>query len=516
MQIKLNIPLIGKITGIFDKAGLPERKPRREDTTETSRTLAWYYYKQLQIERTRLARYGDYRLMDEDYVEICSFLDIYADYATKDLGESGDAFEIFSESKKAQNILDELVKRTKLQEALWDTARNLVHMGDEFDEVIIGGQKWIERLKKLEPEQMKYDIDEYGLPREEPIIQIDPMSSSKIVGFKPWQIVHWKLGGTKRKYGTSILKPIRRVYKQLQMIEDGMVISRLTRAHLRFLFLVDVEGMSPEEGEDHLKKVIEDTKKKRMVNLYTGQLETEQNPLSQQEDFYMTTRKDSNAGVQVLQGAMNLGNIRDVEYIQNKLFVGLGPKSLLGIGGDIEAKATTMEQMINFARRVGRIRKALRAGINQIGNYQLTLLGEVPHPGLYDIKFAPMSMVDELRKWTMEKLKAEVAQIYRMGAGVPLTDEYILKNFVGVADEDIPELLGAPKPEPAAKSAGGNGNLALRQGGLTGVTTPSTTGMNPKKSTQEGYEGNGFHMATLQLMNLVETMRDLVCLELNR
>ena len=190
-------------------------------------------------------------------------------------------------------------------------------------------------------------------------------------------------------YGVSILKPIRRIYKQLQMIEDGMVIGRLTRSHQRFKFLVDVEGMSTDEREDYMRRVKESVKKKRIFNPYTGQMEVTQNPLSSEEDFFVEVTKDSKADVGVVQGALNLGNIRDVEYFQNKLFIGLGPRSLLGIEGNADTRASAIEHNINLLRRVSRLRKALRMGIKQIGNYQLQLLGIPPAEGLWEVQFAP-------------------------------------------------------------------------------------------------------------------------------
>ena len=141
MEVKINIPLIDRITGLFSKS---ETKPKsRQETTETSLSLPAYYYKKMELERTRLARYGDYRLMDEDYVEICSFLDIYGDYATKEKDEGGGAFEIRSEDAKVKTIIDEMVNRTRLQDTSWDTARNIAKLGDDFDEVIIGDDKLI-------------------------------------------------------------------------------------------------------------------------------------------------------------------------------------------------------------------------------------------------------------------------------------------------------------------------------------------------------------------------------------
>lgn len=510
MEIKLNIPLIDRITGMLSK---PEEKPKkREETSETSRNVALYYYQMVKLERTRRARYADYRIMDEEYVECSAALDTFADSAAKDRDEEGGPIEITSEDPKTQNILDELVDRTKIQETIWDTARNVAKMGDDFDEMVVSDDKLVRRLKNLEPEWMSYERDEYGRELERPYIQKNADTETKLADFHPWQIIHWKNGGMKRIYGDSILRPIRRVYKQLQMMEDGLVIGRLTRSHMRLKFLIDVEGMTPEDAEDHIRTVKESVKKRRLINPYTGQLETAQNPLSSEEDLFLGVTKDSKADIDVLQGATNLGNIRDVQHFQDKFFIGLKvPKIFYGL--DEGNKAIVIEQVIQFACAVARIRKGLRAGLTKLFSRQLILAGVMPRKDLYQIHFAPVSMVDEMRKWTMEKLKAEVAKIYKIDIGL-LDDEYILKNFLEVPDDEIVALLKRGEGPTGRASSKGNGNLALRASGSTGITAPGVTAMAAKKAAQET-GGNGFHIAGLQMMNLVETLRDLVSLQLD-
>jgi hypothetical protein len=520
MEIKINVPLIDRITGIFSKSAPAPKK--REETTETSleSLVASHYYQKIKLERTRLAKYGDYIIMDDEYPEISTALDLYADNATKEKAEGGEPIELKSENSRVKNILDDLIERTKIQETLWDTARNVAKMGDEFDEVVVDNGAWIERLKNLDARTMFKNVDEYGREKDKPYIQKDESGSTEIAHFERWQIVHWKNSGLKRMYGEAILKPIRRVYKQLQMMEDGMVIGRLTRSHLRYLIKIDIEGMDKDEREDYVEKVKNKMKKKRLMNPITGKLETTQNPLSAEEDFFLGVTKDSKADVSALQGATNLGNIRDVEYFQTKMFTGLKvPKAFMGVEKDVKAKATIVEEDIQFARTVGRLRRGLRGGLTQVFNYQLILQGIVPVNGLYQIVFAPISMVDEMRKWTMEKLKAEVAKIYKVDMSL-LSDRYILKNFVGIPDEEIDALLREKPAIPTLPSRKIGGTPSLRAGGMTGIATPAVGKMAPMVSQEHdgpnGLDREGIHIATMYMMNLVETLRDLVDLELNR
>ena len=292
MEIKLNIPLIDKVAGLFAKA---EPKIPREATTETSVEVGVisYYFKKMKLERTRKAKYGDYVIMDDEYPEISTALDLYADNATKEREEDGSPFKIRSKEPRAQNMLDDLVARTKLKDSIWETARKVAKMGDDFDEVVVDQDNWITKLKNLQPEYMQFEIDEYGAPAEKPYVQKDESGVGSVADFDDWQIIHWKNGGVKSMYGESIMKSIRRVYKQLQMMEDGMVIGRLTRSHLRYKVLVDIEGMDHEDAKKYVDDVKKDFRKKRRVDPSTGQLITGQNPLYDEEDFFLGVGKDS-------------------------------------------------------------------------------------------------------------------------------------------------------------------------------------------------------------------------------
>jgi len=520
----MNISLFNKISSLFGKQ--VQVSKRREDTTETSfgTNLASFYYKRIKHERTRKAKYADYAIMDDEYPEISSALDLYADNATKDHAD-GNPIQVKSENIRVQNILDDLVDRIKIQRILWDTARNMAKFGDDFDEVVVGEGGRIERLKSLPCGTVFKEQDEFGRDGEKLYIQKNDIGQV-MAEFEPWQIIHWKNSGQKKMYGESIMKSIRRVYKQLQMMEDGMVIGRLTRSHLRYKFLIDVEGMDKEEAEEYIKGIKKGFRKKRLVNPITGQFETAQNPLSAEEDFFLAVGKDSRADIEVLQGASNLGNIRDVEYFQTKLFTGLKvPKAFMGVEKDIKAKATIVEEDIQFARTVARLRKGLRAGLIQLFDLQLILQGLVPIKGLYQVIFEPISMVDEMRKWTIERLKAETAKIYKVDAAL-LPDDYILRHFVGLSNEEVEIILkqnqtSSPQLPASAKT---RGTPSLRAAGVTGVTTPAVGELHPLSVASQKGDGDGtngfdtgnFHIATLQMMNLAETLKDLIDLEMNK
>lgn len=527
-------PLVTKVTGLWRRGtGVTDGDKPTTETSPPSSTFMWYF-DQLKLGRERKDRYADFERMDEEYPEIASALDIYADNATSPKDEKGDAFWIESEDEKIKKILEECVRRLKLTKEIWEIGRNVSKYGDEFDEVIVSNQAEIARIKYLDPETMVRKQDEYGRDKEFAYEQVDPKTGVAVARFAKWQIVQFSNAKRRKKYGRSILDSIRRPYKQLQMMEDGMVVGRLTRSHLRYKWLVDVQGMDPTAALDYLEKVKKKVRKKRTINPLTGKLETETNPLTAEEDFFIGVTKDSRADVDVVQGQANLGDIKDVEHFQNKIFSGLKvPKAYLGLERDINAKATLTEQDIQFARAVRRIQGALREGLRCILDLELILKGVIVANAEYTINFSRVSMVDEMRKWNVEKIKAEVARIYGVEIDV-LSDEFILRTFLGLSDDEIKDITKErEKEEPPAEKPGtqpgaqpGLKIVPKAPTGKTGKEPTSTTKMAvpgepepPKPQVQppaeiaEKIESGGVY-ASEQLAFLVEQLQALVDAEL--
>jgi len=534
MRQPANFPLIQRITALW-RRGTPSSvvvsgEPS-DSTTETSVTGAIVdgYFKELKLSRLRKDRYRDFEQMDEEYPEIASALDIYADNATNPKEETGDPFWVESDNEKVKKILEECSDRLELKDVIWEIARNISMYGDEFDEVVVDKTPEVARLKYLAPETMFRNEDEYGRLKEQAYHQRDVTTHVTVAEFEKWQIVQFSNAGRRKKYGRSVLDPIRRPYKQLQMMEDGMVIGRLTRAHLRYKWLIDVTGMDQKQAQDHLKKVKKDLRKKRTINPVTGKLDVNTNPLTAEEDFFVGVTKDSKADVDVVQGQGNLGDIGDVEHFQNKLFSGLKvPKAYLGLERDINAKATLTEQDIQFARSVRRVQAAVRKGLRQLFDLELILKGIIVANVEYSIKFSSISMVDEMRKWQVEKIKAEVARIYGVEIDV-LSDEFILSTFLGLSDEQIAQILkNREKDSPATKPTGKPDLKLVPPGPQTKTTkepskstktqvpgepgTPATAATPPAEIADQIKENGPFASETL--MFLVEQLKDLVDAEL--
>ena len=205
-----------------------------------------------------------------------SALDVYADNATK--GDSSDdkVVEIVSNDELVVEILSDVRNRLALDTETRSIARALAKYGDDFEEVVVHEDMEVHRLKNLDASEMNVKTDKYGrYDPEFPFEQVRADTGAVVARLREWQVLHFRLKrNRKSKYGVdgSILAPVRKVFKQLSMMEDALVIARLTRAPQRYGFLVDVDGIEPGEPTiEYLNKVKDMMKKRRTIDPRNGQ-----------------------------------------------------------------------------------------------------------------------------------------------------------------------------------------------------------------------------------------------------
>lgn len=427
-----------------------------DDGVDVNKGSAFSWYSdETSLESKRSGKYKEYNRMDTESVEVSSALDIYADNATSGDRDENESIEIVSESEKVIEILNEVKRRLNLDFELWSIAREMVKYGDCFEEVVVYPDFEVHRLKHLPPDEVKVKEDRWGRPDpEHPFEQVDENGDTE-AKFAPWQILHFKMGKDRdSSYGVdgSMLFPLRKVYKQLAMIEDSLVIARLTRAQQRFAFMIDVTGVEPgEPTADYLRKVKNSMKKKRTIDPVTGQMDLKYNPLSAEEDIFLAQREGSGSDVKVLQGASNLGQLADVEYFSKKLFAGLKvPKAWMGFEGETHARAVITELDVQFAKTIRRVQQALIEELRKLFNFVLLTRGLDPETNEYTVKLPVMSAIDELREWQMEMVKANLAKAYK---DLGISSEWVYRNLLELSDEDIEEIRNSIDDEEAMDNA---------------------------------------------------------------
>ena len=242
------------------------------------------YNQSVYYEANRLAAYYDFESM-EFTPEISAALDIFSEESTQ-MSEKGEMLTIFSESDRIKSVLEDLFKNkldinTNLQ--MW--TRGMCKYGDDFvylkidpNEGIIGCQQ----LPNIEIERI--EGGSYLTNKSDNMNQSRELRfawKNRDMEFQNWEIAHFRLLGDDRKlpYGTSILDKIRRIWKQLLLAEDAMLIYRTTRAPERRVFKVFVGNMDDKDIESYVQRVANKFKRDQVVDQKTGQVDMRYNQM---------------------------------------------------------------------------------------------------------------------------------------------------------------------------------------------------------------------------------------------
>jgi len=407
------------------------------------------YTQSVYYEPTRLASFYDYESM-EYTPEISAALDIYGEESTT-VDENGYMLQIYSESKRIKSILADLfnnVMDINTNLPMW--VRNTCKYGDNFvylkldsDKGIVGCMQLpnieIERLERGMPAQAaKQNIDE---PIENKGLRFN--WKAKAMEFNSWEIAHFRLLGDDRKlpYGTSMLEKARRIWKQLLLSEDAMLIYRTSRAPERRVFKVFVGNMDDKDVEAYVQRVANKFKRDQVVDKNTGNVDLRFNQMAVDQDYFIPVRDAAAPNpIDTLPGAQNLSEIADIEYIQKKLLTALRvPKAFLGFE-EIVGDGKNLSLMdIRFARTINRIQKCMIAEMNKIAIIHLFLLGFEDELSNFTLGLTnPSSQADLLKVdlWK-EKILLYKDAVTAIEGIAPVSVSWAKKHVLGFSDEEI-------------------------------------------------------------------------------
>jgi hypothetical protein len=407
------------------------------------------YTQSVYYEPTRLASFYDYESM-EYTPEISAALDIYGEESTT-VDENGYMLQIYSESKRIKSILADLfnnVMDINTNLPMW--IRNTCKYGDNFvylkldsDKGIVGCMQLpnieVERLERGMPAQAaKQNIEE---PIENKGLRFK--WKAKDMEFNSWEIAHFRLLGDDRKlpYGTSMLEKARRIWKQLLLSEDAMLIYRTSRAPERRVFKVFVGNMDDKDVEAYVQRVANKFKRDQVVDSKTGNVDLRFNQMAVDQDYFIPVRDPAQANpIDTLPGATNLSEIADIEYIQKKLLTALRvPKAFLGFE-EIVGDGKNLSLMdIRFARTINRIQKSMIAEMNKIAIIHLFLLGFEDELSNFTLGLTnPSSQADLLKVdlWK-EKIILYKDAVTAIEGIAPVSVSWAKKHVLGFSDEEI-------------------------------------------------------------------------------
>jgi hypothetical protein len=319
-------------------------------------------------------RYIDFDQM-EYMPEIASSLDIYADEMTT-FSDLRPMLNINCSNEEIKAVLDILYKNVlNVEYNLFGWCRTMCKYGDFILYLDIDDKHGVQSTIAL-PIQ---DIERLeGLDATNPNY-IQYQWNSAGMTFENWQIAHFRILGNDKysPYGTSVLEPARRIWRQLTLMEDAMMAYRVVRSSERRVFKIDVGAIPPQDVEQYMQKIVSQLKRHSIVNKDTGRVDLRYNPLSIEEDYYIPVRAGSVTDIQNLAGGTNTTEIDDIKYLRDKLFSALKvPQSYLSMGeGATEDKTTLAQKDIRFARTIQRLQRTIIHELEKIGVIHLYTLG---------------------------------------------------------------------------------------------------------------------------------------------
>ena len=314
----------------------------------------------------RTSLYTDYEAMDTDAI-IASALDIIADEATLK-NEQGEVLHIKSSNEKTQRVLYNLFYEVlNVEFNLWSWIRTMCKYGDFYLHLDIAEKFGVYNALPFSV----YDVQrEEGSNPANPSYVRFKINLNQAYGyatntnrddyFENYEIAHFRLisDPSYLPYGRSYLEPGRKIFKQLTLMEDAMLIHRIMRAPEKRLFYVNVGNIAPNEVDGYMEKMKQRIKKTPYIDPQTGDYNLKYNMMNLTEDFYLPLRgNDTSTKIDTLKG-MEYTAIEDVAYLRDKLFAALRvPKAFLGYEKDLTGKATLASEDIRFARTVERIQR---------------------------------------------------------------------------------------------------------------------------------------------------------------
>jgi len=263
-----------------------------------------------------------------------------------------------------------------------------------------------------------------------------------------------------RNIPLSFLHKAIRPANQLRMMENAVVIYRITRSPERRIFYIDVGNLPTNKAEQYLKDVMNRYRNKLVYDSETGEIRDDKKFMSMLEDFWLP-RKEGGRGteIQTLPGGQNLGEIEDVNYFQKKLYQSLNvPISRLeqqtGLNFGRSAEITRDE--LKFTKFISKLRRRFSGVFDDLLKTQLILKGvinESEWPELREsiqYKFASDAYYTESKEQEVLRSRIEILNNVAPFVGQLFSKEYVQKNILRFTDEEIALMdkqIGASQPE---------------------------------------------------------------------
>ena len=403
----------------------------------------------LNYQTLRQQLYSDYEAMDTDAI-IASSLDILCDEATLK-NEYHEILTIKSSDENIKSVLSNLFYDVlNIEFNLWMWVRQMCKYGDHFLKLEIAEGFGVynvipytvynmareEGYDTANPSSVRFILDPDGL-----LASLDPnymprTDRSKLY-FQNYEIAHFRLlsDSTFLPYGRSYLEPARKIFKQLNLMEDAMLIHRIVRSPEKRIFYVNVGTIPPNEVEQFMQKTVTNMKKTPYVDPQTGQYNLKFNLQNMMEDFFIPVRGNDTATKIDTTPGLTYDGIQDINYLRDKLFAALKvPKAFFGYEKDLTGKATLAAEDIRFARTIERVQRIMESELTKIALVHLYAQGyEGEDLVNFDLKLSTSSIIYEQEKVMLMKERVELASAMMETKLVP--SNWIYENIFNFSED---------------------------------------------------------------------------------
>jgi hypothetical protein len=434
---KLKVKDTGDLMYATDRNSLRDRFNRVRSTSYNAYSRDF----SLAYQAARIDLFRDYDTMDMDPI-IASALDIYSDESLT-VNEYGKVLVVNAEDDNIKGILTNLFYDIlNIEHNLWSWTRNMCKYGDFYMRLYISPEYGVYQIEPISAYNVERLENTDPLNKNYVKFQIRPTDTSQVETLESFECAHFRLLSDSNflPYGKSMIEGGRRVWKQLSLLEDAMLINRIMRAPERRIFKIDIGNIPPQEVDTFMEKMMTKTKKVPYVDQQTGDYNLRFNLMNMVEDFYLPVRgTDSGTSIETLSGIEWTG-IDDVEYVRNKMMAALKiPKAFLGYEEELSGKATLASEDVRFARTIQRVQRIIISELEKIAIVHLYSQGYRDESLVnFKLELTNPSTIFEKEKIEVWGNKVDVAS--RMMEIKLFPKAWVYKNVFNLSVDDVEGL----------------------------------------------------------------------------
>lgn len=430
-----------------------------------------WYQRLIQGSASRITRYREYDLMDND-VEVARSLDTLAEEMVGSDPNSDLPLELVIQGAKEEDIPSSTVMTLRAALRYWSqlhnwntrlfkVARTTVKYGDCFfirrketrmweymhPKNVVAAIVDDRDLTRVLGWQIKREVKTPNSPYNQPVGQFGNYSNELVDTFSADEVIRFTLNddiSESAPFGESVLRAVYRAQKQKELLEDAIIIYRIQRAPERRVFYIDVGKMPPQRVKAYLEQIKNDMRQRKIPTSGGGvdQVDSVYNPQQMSEDFFFAQRPDGRGSkVDTLPGGQGLGELADLEYFQWKVFRGLRiPLSFMREGQDNSLvsdgkSGVAYIQELRFAMYIKRLQGYITNVMDAEFKRYLRAASINVDPSIFNIK---LPEPENFGIYRQQQLDNDLLSTYGQANGIEhISKRWGMKKFLQATDEEV-------------------------------------------------------------------------------